>query len=337
MRINFGNIFLALLLAGLSCGTTQMRGSEPPLWLSGSSPKHPSSFYLTAIGEGVTAKDAEADAYAGISKIFQVKVKSQEESRERYVQKNAQVEEHKFTIESSIDLSTQKVLSQVRIAQVYQDPDTGRYYALAVLDRDQVGTSLKEKIGHLDREIEHLLRSKGEGKLEKIKILKKAMDKLRLREVLNSDLRVVDAEGKGVKPGYDPGKLARRFEEGLRGLFIKVEIEGDYGEELAAALTELLVNQGLSVAPEGKPADILIKGRLEWERSGISDRNWKFVRWVLGVEVWDRTANQLISSSDKEGREGHLTYQEAKRRALRTIKSDQLKKTSQEITDYILK
>lgn len=337
MRINFGNIFLALLLAGLSCGTTQMRGSEPPPWLSGSSPKHPSSFYLTAIGEGETAKDAEASAYAGISKIFQVKVKSQEESRERYVQKNAQVEEHKFTIESSIDLSTQKVLSQVRIAQTYQDSKTGRYYALAVLDRDQVGTSLKEKIGHLDKEIEHLLKSKSAGKLETIKTLKKVMDKLSLREALNSDLRVVDPEGRGVEPGYDPGKLTQRFEEELRGLSIRVGIEGDYGEELAAALTELLVGRGLSVAPEGKPADILIKGRLEWEPSGISDRNWKFVRWVLGVEVWDRTANQLISSLDKEGREGHLTYQEAKRRALRTIKADQLQKISQEITDYILK
>lgn len=337
MRINFGNIFFVLLLAGLSCGTTQPKGSEPPPWLSGSSPKYPPSFYLTAVGEGETAKDAEASAYAGISKIFQVKVKSQEASKEIYVQRNTQAEEQKITIESSIDLSTQKVLSQVRIAQTYQDSKTGRYYALAVLDRDQVGTSLKEKIGHLDKEIEHLLRSKGEGKLEKIKTLKKAMDKLSLRKALNSDLRVVDPEGKGVEPGYDPEKLTRRFEEELRGIFIKVGIEGDYGEELAAALTELLVGQGLSVAPEGKPADILIKGRLKWERSGISDQKWKFVRWVLKIDIWDRPANQLISSLDKEGREGHLTYQEAKRRALRTIRADQLKKLSQEITDYILK
>lgn len=337
MKINFWGPFFALLLAGLSCGTTQRKGSESPPWLSGSPPKYPPSFYLTAVGDGETAKDAEADAYVGISKIFQVKVKSQEESWERYIERNAQVEEHKFTAESFIDLSTQKVLNQVRIAQTYQDHHTGKYYALAVLDRDQVGTSLRDRISLLDKEIEDLLKSMGENKLEKVRVLKKTMDRLSLREALNSDLRVVDPEGKGVKPGYDPGELSRRFEGELKGLSIRVGIEGDGGEELSAVLAELLVKGGLSVAPEGIPEDIFIKGKLEWEKSDISDRNWKFVRWKLKVEAWDKEVNQLISSLDREGREGHLTYQEAKRRALRTIKADQLIPISQEVTDYILK
>ncbi len=337
MKTSFWGLLFSLLLAGLSCGTTRMEGSEPPLWLSGSSPQYPSSFYLTAVGEGETAKDAKASAYAGISKIFQVEVRSQEESQERYIERNAEVEEHKFTIKSAVALSTQKVLNQVRIAQVYEDPQTGSWYALAVLDRDQAGTSLKEKIRQLDGEIEDLLRSESEGKLGEIKTLKKVMDKLSLREALNSDLRVVDPEGRGVEPGYDPGKLTQRFEEELRGLSIRVRIEGDYGEELAAALTELLVGQGLSVAPQGRPEDVLISGKLEWEPSGISDQNWKFVRWVLKIDVWDKIDNQLISSLDKEGREGHLTSQGAKRRALWAIKADQLKKISQEITEYILK
>ena len=337
MKINFWGPFFAFLLVGLSCGTTQRKGSESPPWLSGSPPKYPPSFYLTAVGDGETAKDAEADAYVGISKIFQVKVKSQEESQERYIERNAQVEEHKFSAESFIDLSTQKVLSQVRIAQTYQDPHTGRYYALAVLDRDQVGASLRDRINLLDKEIEDLLKSKGENKLEKVRVLKKTMDRLSLREALNSDLRVVDPEGRGVEPGYEPGELSRRFERELRGFFIRVGIEGDGAEELTAILVELLVKGGLSVAPEGTPEDIFIKGRLEWERSEISYRNWKFVRWKLKVEAWDNEVNQLISSLDREGREGHLTYQEAKRRALRTIKADQLIPISQEIIDYILK
>lgn len=331
------NLFLFLAFVGLGCGTTQLKGSEPPSWIGGSSPKYPSSFYLTAVGEGETAKDAEASAYAGISKIFQVEVKSQEEIRERYVQRNNQVKEERFSLKSSIDLSTQKVLSQVRIAQVYQNPQSGRWYALAVLDRDQVGTSLRERIKGLDQEIEQLLATKAQGKLPRIRTLKKAMDKLDLREALNSDLRVVDSQGQGVKPGYDPGQLTQNFAEELQGISIKVKIEGDYGKELSAALTESLVGQGLSVAPQGKPEDILVKGRLQWEKSGISDQRWKFVRWIFKLEVWDKLNNQLITSLDKEGREGHLTYQEAKRRALRTIKADHLKKLSQEITDYILK
>ncbi len=337
MRIGLRNLFLFLFFIGLGCGTTQPKGSEPPSWIGGSSPQYPPSFYLTAVGEGETAKDAEASAYAGISKIFRVEVKSQEESREKYVQRNTLVKEQKFTMKSSTDLSTQKVLSQVRIDQVYQHPQSGRWYALAVLDRDQVGTSLREKIIGLDQEIEGLLATKAVGKLPRIRILKKAMDKLNLREALNSDLRVVDPQGKGLEPGYDQRGVVRRFDEELRGISIQVNIEGDYGEELSAALTESLVGQGLSVAPQGKPEDILVKGGLQWEKSGFSDQKWKFVRWILKLEVWDKLNDQLITSLTQEGREGHLTYQEAKRRALRTIKADHLKKLSQEIIDYILK
>ena len=337
MRTDLRNLFLFFAFIGLGCGTTQLKGSEPPSWIGGSSPKYPPSFYLTAVGEGETAKDAEASAYAGISKIFKVEIKSQEESRERYVQRNNQVKEQKFTMESSTDLSTQKIISQVRIDQVYQDPQSGRWYALAVLDRDQVGTSLQERIKGLDREIEQLLATKTLGKLPRIRTLKKAMDKLNLRKALNSDLRVVDPQGKGIEPGYDPGELTRKFAEELRGITIRVKIAGDYGEELSAGLAESLVGQGLSVAPQGRAEDILVKGKLQWEKSGISDQKWKFIRWLLKIEVWDKLNSQLITSLDKEGREGHLTYREAKRRALRTIKADQLKKLSQEITDYILK
>ncbi len=142
-------------------------------------------------------KSAEDKATAEIAKIFFSKIDPRTSSYQEYIQTTSKGKsrvEETFTIDEITKVSTQKVLSGVRISHVYQDtgPESV-FYVLAVPDRDQSATILSDKIQQLDQDIKGLLvRAKEEeDTLGKIKSLKQSIQKHVLREAYDAMLQVI--------------------------------------------------------------------------------------------------------------------------------------------------
>jgi hypothetical protein len=320
-----------------------------PDWVNGPGKKYPETAYLTGVGYADTRQAAEDRAYAAISKIFTAEISSKTMEWEKYLQSDAggrTEDSRQINIEQATEISTQKVLENVKIAETWLDKTKAIYYVLAVMDRQHAAAGLRDRITSLDLRVEELLKEskQGDKKLQTVRALYLAVENLLLREVYNTELRVVNPAGKGSESGVSLDAVNRDLREFLEKNFrIVVQVTGENSEPVRAAIVEGLIRQGLpvvSVEPAASvlPPDLLVKGAVAFEPVKLpangGQRNY-FVRWSASFDVIDETTQQVIGSVARQGREGHLTKPEAEARALRTAVRELADGVGRQISDFI--
>ena len=166
-----------MVFASSAC--TWFMGKGTPGWVEGRSAEYPSTHYLTGVGQAASRSNAEDQAYAAVARIFKAEVAAQAKDWESYwVVENRGVSnaERRLTIDNVTKVSTDKVLENVRIADVWYDSDSRMYYALSVINRAQAEVSLMDKVVALDHAIDaDVVESRqATGKLAKIRALRRA-------------------------------------------------------------------------------------------------------------------------------------------------------------------
>ena len=322
--------------------TVRLQEGKRPEWVNGESIQYPSSRYLTGVGFDADRKFAEDKARAEISKIFLSKIDSKTRSYEEYLQttsKGKAKTEQAISIEEITKVSTQKVLSGVRIASVYKE--TGQqplFYALAVLDRGQSARILTDKIHALDREIEDLVRkSEAEGDmLVTIKYLTQSIEKHILREAYDAELRIVSNSGTGIYPPTHFAKISGKLESMLlRDFLIGVSVKGSRADEIQDALLQGLNQQGFAISEDLNRAQVLVRGTVEIKALDRGTSEWKYVRWRTHFDMVDKKGGAVFGSVNKAGREGHLNLPQAENRAVRKIQKALTTEIAQKMKGYI--
>ncbi len=248
---------IAVLLAGCAVkGGAPEQGAQPD-WVMGISAQYPKGVYLCGVGEGDTLTDAKSRARAEVAKIFNVAV--QETSIE-----NASFSSSSFgddgetteslTIDREIRTSTQQVLAGVELPEVWQDPVTHRYYALAVLPRLKTAASLRSEVDQLDAataaQIEQAHAT--DSLFRKIRFAERALELQAKRRVLARQLKVVSPVGQVTDTPWSLEKLRADRDALIARVSIKPRADGDFADELQRALANVLAAQGYDVGPEGR-------------------------------------------------------------------------------------
>jgi len=315
----------ALTLAGLllACVGATSFAARTPDWVDGKSSRYPEANYLTGVGRADTPEAAEDRAYAAISRVFSAQISQRTREWEQYLQTDEEgktAAQRDISIDQVTQVSTEKVLEHVVIAERFQDKNTKVHYALAAMDRRQASATLRERIAGLDREIDELLAParRTDDTLSRARALHLAVRLLLLRDAYHTDLQIVDPSGRGSDPLTRLKtvrlELRRYLEQHVR---IALEVAGDDTDAIRDALTEGLNQYGLPVSGADAPhADIVIRGSVSFEPVGHMPQG-PFVRWTARFDVLDRSTDQIIGSIGRGGREGHVTDQEARARALR--------------------
>jgi hypothetical protein len=318
-----------------------VKGPRPD-WVDGESAQYPESHYLTGVGYDADRKTSEDKARAEIAKIFVSEINSRTRSYQDYLQTSSSGDsdlEETFSIQEITDVSTKKVLSGVRIAGLYQDSGPGNlYYALAVLDRQQSATILRDRILTLDGEIEMLFdRTLSEGDLlTKIKYLKQSMGKHAVREAYDAELRVVNPSGRGISPSVQFAEIKSQLEAILlREFTIGVSVSGTRANEVQDALMQGLNQEGFSVSEDLSAAQVLIRGEVEIKPIERATADWKYVGWRTHFDMVDKVGGSVFGSFTKTGREGHLNLQQAEERAVRKIRDAVTTEMAGEVRKYI--
>ena len=326
-------VFLCLLMVFASTACTWFTGKGKPGWVDSRSAEYPLTQYLTGVGRADTRSNAEDQAYAAVARIFKAKVAAQAKDWESYlVVENHGVSnaERRLTIDNVTKVSTEKVLENVRIADVWYDADSRSYYALGVMNRSQAETALMEKVSTLDRAIEaDVVESRQTtDKLAKVRALRRAGRNLVLREVYNTDLRVIRLSGQGAPSVYRVNELSGELEQFLAtNLVLAVQVSGDHAEPVGRALEEGLIREGLHVttktAPEeaGSP-ELIVRGTVRLFPIEVRDPNFKYVRWCSDFEVVEPGTRRVVGATAHGGREGHLTEREATAKTLRVMQQE---------------
>jgi len=322
--------------------TAQIKKGKRPDWVDGDSIQYPSSKYLTGVGYGPDRKSAEDTARAEIAKIFFSKIDSRTRSYQDYLQTTSRGKssiKETFTIEEITRVSTQKVLSGVRISHIYQETGPESiFYSIAVLDRDQSAKILRDKVRELDQGIKGLLiRAQGEeDTLARIKSLKQSIRKHVMREAYDAELRIVSRSGTGISPPIHFTEIKSRLESILlRDFFIGVSVTGSREGEIQEALVQGLNQQGFSISEDLGRAHVLVRGTVEISPLDRGTTEWRYVQWRAHFDMVDKKSGSVFGSVNKTGREGHLSLPQAENRAVRKIRKALTTEIAQEMRRYV--
>jgi hypothetical protein len=322
--------------------TVVVQKGKKPDWVDGESIQYPSSHYLTGVGYDPDRRSAEDKARAEIAKIFLSKIDSRTRSYQEYLQttsKGKSQTDQAISIEEITKVSTQKVLSGVRIPQVYQETrQEPIFYALAALDRDQSAEILRDKIYGLDREVKQLLSKAAPEKdmLATIKYLRQAIQKHILREAYDAELRIVSQSGRGISAPIHFTEIKAKLESILlRDFLIGVSVTGIRAGEIQDALLQGLNQQGFSVSEDFTRAQVLVRGSVEIKPLDRGSSEWKYVQWRIHFDMVDKEGGAVFGSVNKTGREGHLSLHQAENRAVRKIRKALTTEITEKMRHYI--
>ena len=319
-----------------------IKGKRPD-WVDGTSSQYPYEKYLTAVGYGDTRTTAEDKARSEIAKIFYSDIRSSNQTYQAILEttaggKTSSTENVNF--EEITRVSTEKVLSGVRVGQVYQDTKTDRqYYALAVLNRHQAQWILESKIKALDRDIDGLYsQALGQkDRLTQVQYLQRSIQKHILRQAYNTELRIVSTDGRSISPTISFTEIKNRLSEVLlRDFFIALTVEGPRANDVQKSLAEALNQKGFSISEDIGRANVLARGTVEIKPMDQGIAEWKFVRWQAFFDLVDRKGGAVFGSVRKSGKAGHLTLAEAEERAVRSMRKALTQEISGSLADYIL-
>jgi len=321
LRIAIGVIWVFSLLGGCSW----LAGEKRPEWIVSPHQSYPTERFLTGIGEAESRDQAEKRAYAAVARVFSAKVKAQSMDHETYSIQESGKRSHtkrELQLDQRTQVTTNKVLENVKVLDVWYEPSTRHFFVLAGVDRLQAEQSILERLRDWDTKIENMV-DQGRThpqKIQRIRGYKHAMNLLAERDSLNADLRVIRPSGESLSPAYRIPPIQREFLDFVANdLVISVRMEGEHHEDVERAILEGLKQEGLlgsSVhAQSGEIEDLAIVGQGKLWKVDLPDPLFKYVRWCGDIDIYENPGRRLIGVISETGREGHITEQEAQVRA----------------------
>lgn len=334
------------LMASALTACTWFTGKVKPDWVDGGSTDYSPIQYLTGVGQADTRSNAEDQAYAAVARIFKAEVAAQAKDWESYLiveNRGVSNAERRLTIDSVTKVSTDKVLENVRIADVWYDSESRLHYALGVMNRAQSEAALMEKVSALDRAIDaDVVESRQTtDKLAKVRALRRAGRHLVLREAYNTDLRVIRLSGQGVPSAYRVNELSGELEQFLAtNLVLAVQVSGDHAEPVGRALAEGLIREGLHVTTRTESEDsgspeLIVRGTVRLFPIEVRDPHFRYVRWCSDFEVVESGTRRVVGATAHGGREGHLTEREATAKTLRVMQQELSSEVAKAIAAHI--
>src|SRR6185369_13735116 len=110
-----------------------------------------------AVGFGRDRTAGENGAVAGLAKIFETRVAQTAKDFQGAYSKSGAKSLEIQSSEVLTQTSTSKVLSGVRIAEVWDDKGNSTIYAIAVIERSKATEGLRNKIAELDQTAKNAL------------------------------------------------------------------------------------------------------------------------------------------------------------------------------------
>ncbi len=346
-----------LVLSGLVITVASVPGCSKgmiraaPSWVSGGTDEFPADRYLTGIGQAESRQQAEERAYASVAKIFRSEVSARSKDWESFLLQEGRgtaTTERRLTLEVVTQVSTDKVLENVRILTGWVDPRRGQHYALAGMDRGQAGTALAERIAELDRTIaSDVTQARSAAPpLTRVQHLRRAVTQLVLRDALNADLRVIKPSGQGVPTAYQVSRLTDELAEALRThVRVTLAVEGTHRDAVRKALIEGLLREGIPVSDEAPmvtgpvPAEatghLHVEGMTRIWPIDVPDPRFQYVRWCSDFSIREIATGRVLGAVSAGGREGHLTGAEAAAKALRVMQQESARELARDLAGYI--
>jgi hypothetical protein len=281
MKLSIFSAF-ALMLSFLSGCASQ---PSVPDWIASNSARYKSEQYLIGRGHAATQEAAKDRARADVAKVFQVAVDVSSEDIQRSKSDPSGAVQYEEQASRHISTRTDKIISGIQIAELWQDPTSGSYHVLAVLPRLRAATSLRQQIGELDEATRNYVEQsrKNDDLFLKIAAANHALEVQQEREVLQKNLQVVDVTGRGVEPQWNSAKLKTDLFELLKRVSIAPRVAADAPSGLAEMVAGALAQAGFILDTSDHPVFVL-HASMNLTDLGLKD-GWYWQRGNLEIAL----------------------------------------------------
>jgi hypothetical protein len=292
--------------------TTQQTGGTPPDWILNPYNKYAESDYLATLGEGDTRRDAESNAAAALSRIFQTDVQVDSVAVQRYneIAKDGGYQtESERDITETVNLQSQQTLINVQYGDVYIN-DTGRYYIIAYINRSQTAQIYHEKINKNSEAVVNFLNSSNQssGLLKKYAYIDAAYLFSSNNEMLLNQLSIISPGFKdSISMPYNHNDVLLQRTQIAEEMVFSVSIANDTDSKISNIITDMLSNRGFAVTDAFAP--LAVAGNILVEPIQLNN-GYENVRWSLTVDLKDETGNILVSIN-KDQRETSISQAQA--------------------------
>lgn len=308
-----------MLLLGV-CTACTTRKQEIPVWLLAPQEIYPPDEYLAAIGEGDSRRAAENRAAAGLARIFSSEIRATETLSETTAEvrgeKNAFRRQSR--LKSAIQVDSNQNLLNMQFSEAFKDIN-GRIHIVAFLPRAETAEIYRGNIRENARRISALAEQAetSADPLRAYAFWRAAARRSGENDLRLEQLRIIQPQArKRLRLPYDPQDICTRAARSAIGVTFSVDIACP---AVADAVSETLY--GFGFIKNNTDPVLTVSGSAAVENVDLKRGELVFMRWTLNVEVSDLFGHPILSM-EKSSREGHLSSDEARRRAERSLTTE---------------
>ncbi|MFP3873078.1 MAG: LPP20 family lipoprotein [Thiohalophilus sp.] len=335
---NSASFFSPLVMTALITILTGCAGPGPdddrPDWIGGNSKTYPTEHYLIGRGEAEHAAVARDRARADLAKIFEVSISEQSRDITEYSRTTGSGEQTQSSLETAISRQiatrTDQTLSHIEIAEIWQDPDSGRHHALAVLDRLKAGQQLRDSIRQLDDLTGKVIEEARQQSelLRQLARANRAVETQLQRRALQRQLQVIDPAGTGVPSRYRLEKLLTDRNNLAQRVRIRTHIDQDASGQLPTIINGALAEAGFLQVDDD--ANYRLDASLDL--TPFPDQQWHWVHGNLTIVLRSLSNKSVQGSHRWEIKQAASQPLLARQRALQSL-NDRL---NNELRDVII-
>ena len=318
------------------------KATKMPEWVLQPSAVYPNASYITYVGSGADRNLSEVSALQGLASVFGQSVKSDTTANTRMIQAkadglvaNGNVQAFSQEVKRKVDVDN---LIGVEVKEYWQDVSNNTFYAIAVLDKAKAADIYTNMIKKNAGAIDTVLKNIGSDKYsfdsfgsydfaEEIAIEnEKNLNKI---SVINPSL--VD----GLK-SYCPSSKnfhAKKMEI-AKNIPICVQTFNDEHGRYKQAFSKAITEAGFKGTFDDS-VRYTLTAKFEFERSDTTDKKTVRCRYNCESYILDsKTGHQIVPFAIK-GRESHVDYTEAQRKAEAALIGKIQKDFSEALYKYI--
>lgn len=303
---------LGFLLSG--CATAPP-GTKLPEWVLTPDAHYSSSRYLTAVGLGDTLRSAESHAFNRLAGRFKTRVQSSERLSDTAAETFGSTHSFEKTSAylSDIQLETDETLLNVETLAQHHDM-RGRVYVLVALDRLDTARLYTERIAANTRRIESLANSEPYKLKEYAKARQALTLGLKNQQLINRLSVIHSSSAEMLHLPYKLDQLRMRTAQAGHSIRFDINLPGS-SAPFARQVAEVMTKRGFTESAEG---DLHLSGKVTIQDMTFLRDDLHTVRYRLLLNMKDSSGKTLITLQ-KEGRESHLSQEDAHHRAERTV------------------
>ena len=289
-------LLAAVLSAALLSSCAVGRSTGKPDWIDGTSAKYGDTQFLIGRGQAGNQEDAKDRARADLAKVFEVSINVETADTQTYKSAGSQGKtetQNTAQVSRTIATRTDQIIQGIQIAEIWQQPATKTYYALAVLPRLQAANSLRQEIERLDTATQNDIQQARNNPdlLIKIAAASRALNAQVQRQSYQKSLKILDRTGRGLEPQWNIGKLTSDLDALLKRVHIAARISPDSPGELGTMLSGGLSTAGFLIET-GQNPDYLMEASLQLNDLGIQD-SWHWFRGTLEIKLSEQANGRI--------------------------------------------